>query len=182
MKPYILLTTSHNPSYRTRSFVKDLASSLPGILRVHRGKKSLLEIVFEARRYSIRHVIVVGERKGNPGSLKIYRIEWSNYPRGVLIHKASILFSGVKLSRDIPGYSRVFNPETVSVIIDNCISDQCFQLADVFLELFRDVLSIEKPDVRIALFDKGSFIRLEIRNRVNRICGPLLRIYRVEVV
>lgn len=178
----ILITTSHRPSYRTRSFVKDLSSVLPGSTRTHRGKKTLLHLAFEAKTIGARHVIVVGEKKGNPSLLRVYKVSPTIIKNtGDLIkHKASIVLRGVRLSREIPGSHRTYNPQTINVDPTNCVSNGCFVLSDILLELLEPCLSPE-PDITIVLEEKG-VIQVKFINRTGRLCGPLLKVSKVKIV
>ena len=180
MKPYILLTTSRKPSPRTRSFVKELSMTLPCVHRVNRGKKTLLELGLEALRKNIRYIIVVGERKGNPSLLRIYSVGYSIEYRRVLKHIASIVLSGVRLSRESPSSTRVFNPETIFLDINECISDQCLLFADMMYKIFNRVLH-EKPDVEVKLCDLDTCFKIEFRNRIGRQCGPVIKVTKVVV-
>ncbi len=182
MSTTILITTSHRPSYRTRSFIKDLSSVLPGSVKSHRGKKTLPQLAFEAKAVGAKYIIVVGEKKGNPSLLRIYEVS-STSARSVeefIKHYASIILSGVKLSREIPDSSRAYNPQTINVDPMNCVNDECFLLSDILLKILEPRLSPE-PDITIVLEEKNG-IRLKFLNRLSRLCGPVLKISRVKII
>ncbi len=180
MKYIALLTTSHSPSPRTRSFIKDLASCLPGILRVHRGKKTLLQLALEARRYGARYLLVVGERKGNPSLIRIYSIGLYFERDSILKHIVSIVIRGVKLSREVPGSTRTYNVERVGVDSRECVSDECFKLADLFLKIFGSKLDLDKPDVWIVVSERNNMVKIVFRNRLGHIVGPAISVWRVK--
>lgn len=181
MKYIILLTTSHNPSYRTRSFIKDLASCLPGIIRVHRGKKTLLQLALEARRYGAKYVMVIGEKKGNPSLIRIYRIKLSLDKKSIMEHIVSIILKGIKLSREISMSSKAYNIESIGVDSTECISDTCFKLADLFLTIFKNKLDLVKPDLWITVSEKKGYTKIFFRNRLGSIVGPIIGVRRVEI-
>ncbi len=181
MKYIVLLTTSHNPSYRTRSFVKDLAGCLPGIIRVHRGKKTLLQLALEARRYGAKYVMVVGERKGNPSLIRIYQVKAFLVRTSLMDHIASIVISGVKLSRELSISSKAYNIETVGVDSTQCISNTCFQLADLFIKIFEVKLDLIKPDLWIVISEKDH-TTISFKNRLGSIVGPIIGVRRVKII
>ena len=182
MKYIVLLTTSHNPSYRTRSFIKDLAGCLPGIIRTHRGKKTLLQLALEARRYGAKYIFVVGERKGNPSLIRIYRVKLSLVRASIMSHIASIIIKGVKLSRELSISSKAYNIESVGVDSTECVSDTCFELADLFLKIFETKLDLIKPDLWIVVNEKKGYTTISFKNRLGSIVGPIIGVRRVKVV
>ena len=140
----------------------------------------LSEWNLEALRKNIRYIIVVGERKGNPSLLRIYSVGYPIEYRRVLKHIASIVLSGVRLSRESPSSTRVFNPETIFLDINECISDQCLLFADMMYKIFNRVLH-EKPDVEVKLCDLDTCFKIEFRNRIGRQCGPVIKVTKVVV-
>lgn len=176
----LLITTSHRPSYRTRTFIKDFSTALPGTIRVHRGKKTLLELAIEAKRYRVKYIAVVGEKKGNPSMIRLYSIgEGHRYSQDILKHYATIVMKGVSLTRELPDSTRAYNPEKLLIDVDNCITDQCYILGDIFLKIYSDRIDYERYDVKIMFIDEKNVVRAEIRSRLNRVCGPILRISKV---
>jgi len=181
MKTLIIITTSHKPSQRTRSFVKDLANTLPFSLKINRGKKTIDDLGLEAYRNNASYVFIVGERKGNPSLIKVYRLDKSTtYPS--LKHIASIKIIGVKLSREIPEASRVYNPEKLHVDYEGCISLKCYQLSDIFMKIYKEHLDSSKPDLTVFIEERDNVIYLTLRNRLNKLCGPIMKISDVRIV
>ncbi|MEM3816162.1 MAG: Brix domain containing protein, partial [Candidatus Bathyarchaeia archaeon] len=70
----IILTTSHRPTRRVRSLCKDLASSIPGLIRVNRGKMGLIEVAERAVSVGSEKFIVIDRWKGCPGRIRFYRV------------------------------------------------------------------------------------------------------------
>lgn len=73
----ILLTTSHNPTPRTRTLCKDLARVIPSILYVNRGKMSMNRVAEKALEYNLDYVAIVDRWQGNPDKIKFFRIDKS---------------------------------------------------------------------------------------------------------
>jgi len=93
----ILITTSRRPSPRVRSLVKDLASILPGGVRFTRGHYSMEELAREASLLGADRIVVVGERRGNPGIIRVYDYDDSFNVRNIV----SFIVKGVALSREL---------------------------------------------------------------------------------
>jgi len=181
MKVLLLVTTSHRPSPRTRSFIKDLVNTLPYAVKVNRGKKTLSDIGLEARKYNANYVFIVCEKKGNPSLIKVYRVnKYVPYP--LLSETAILKIAGVKLSRENPESSRAYNPETLYIDYDKCISVNCYQVSDIFTSIYRGFLNPDKPDIKIVLEEVNSVIYFKPVNRLNRICGPLIKISGVKIL
>ncbi len=183
LKLIALLTTSREPSYRTRSFIKDFSSVLPGVIRTHRGKKTLLELALEAKRFGAKYIIIVGEKKGNPSIIRIYRLipySSTEIQEQLMKHIVTLILSGVKLSREMPEVFRTYNPSTISIDPSMCSSEECFMISDVFIKIFSEVLN-PNPDVTLLVIEDREGIRVEFRNRARRPCGPVLRIKKVKI-
>jgi U3 small nucleolar ribonucleoprotein protein IMP4 len=178
--PGVLITTSHKPSQRTRSFIKDLANILPYSYHVNRGKKTIAELGIEAYRLRNKYVFIVGERRGNPSIIRIYKISYESKPPGIK-HYASIKLKGVKLTRENPEASRAYNPETINIDYNMCVSEDCFKLSDLLMEIFGEVIS-EKPDVLIKLGDEKNHVLFKPLNRLGKICGPIMKIIGVKII
>jgi len=172
----ILITTSHRPSQRTRSFAKDLASVIPFSARVTRGKSTIDDLVMEAYRNNLPYIVIIGEKQGNPSRLDIYRVDRDSVPPQAR-RKALIQLSGVKLSRENPDSIRIYNPRTVGVNYDQCVSNECFTLSDILVSIMVKALS-ENPDVRIVLKDK-EYIYVEFYSSTGRMVGPVLKVSKV---
>ncbi len=179
--PLLIITTSHKPSPRTRSFVKDLANTLPYSIKLNRGKKTLFDLGLEAYRNNALYVLIVGERKGNPSLIRIYRLEKTSfYPE--LKHVASIKIRGVKLTRENPESTRAYNPETIWIDYEQCISDDCYKLADIFIMIYKDKLIEEKPDITLSLKEKDNTIFFIPLNRLGKVCGPIIKVSGVKII
>ncbi|BAN90376.1 Brix domain-containing protein [Aeropyrum camini] len=92
----ILVTTSRRPSPRVRSFVKDISATIPGAFRFTRGHYSMEELAREAVIRGADRVVVVGERRGNPGIMRVYSVEGPGKPENIV----SFIVKGVSLSRE----------------------------------------------------------------------------------
>lgn len=176
----LLITTSRKPSQRTRSFVKDLASSLPATVKLNRGKKTLVDLSLDCYKYRAKYLFIINERKGNPSVIRIYSLEnTDHYP--FLKQIALLKLSSVKLSREIHS-SRVYSPEYVRVNYDNCLTNSCFYIADLLIDIYRDRVRDEKYDVSVDLEEISSEVEFKIRNQLGKICGPIVRFNGVKII
>ncbi|HWQ17411.1 MAG TPA: hypothetical protein VNL13_06235 [Sulfolobales archaeon] len=165
----ILVTSSHRPSRRVRSFVNDLAKTLPGATRINRGKKSLEDLKDLMRLTGYKVLIVVNTWKANPGRVDIYVRE-----EDILKKVGSIYISSIKLSRE----QFVPNCFFRSPQIDSrkCGADICGVLIDIFSTILgvrhnSDRSHDEK--IHIEVSNKNIYIWF---SKGGRICGPRIGI------
>lgn len=178
----ILVTTSHRPSQRVRSFVKDLASVLPNAVRRNRGKATMRDLYYDAVSIGANRVVIVGGWKGNPGSLTVYKP--SEPPEEGLELLARITLQGVRLSRETPGAQRAYGARSLGVYVEGS-SDEYSMIGDLLIRLFNgrlildletahkvvDVVAVVRPGppgsvAEISFLCTGS----------GRYCGPTLRV------
>ncbi len=176
-----LVTTSHRPSQRTRSFVKDLASVLPGGLKTNRGKKTLQDLALEALENKCKRVIIVLEKRGNPSALRIYDVDGENVALTLLF---TIILGGVKLSRENPEAIRAYNPTKLAAYPQQA-EEVIEELTDVAVKAFlaKLVFSIDEActyDVVICVERSGRSLFYVFRNPSTRkVVGPIMKILRV---
>ena len=92
----ILLTTSRRPTGRIRTFCRDLANSIPDVVRVNRGKMSLDGIAERAIGIEADRIVVVDRWRGGLGKINLFRI----VPTGLTSVPPLMLISGVRLRRE----------------------------------------------------------------------------------
>ncbi len=175
----LLITTSRNPSRRTRSFVKDLASVIKGSIKVNRGKKTLDDLLHLVRSYGSQGLIMVLERRGNPSALSYYVDDNVKLKRVMIIKLAS-----VKLLREIRGAQRPVR--MLDAVIDEKSLDG--EVPKDVVDAIRDVLNVRtganivnKPDcVKIKFRYEGRYTSLTfVSISDGKVCGPELRILKV---
>ncbi len=101
-RPSLLVTTSHRPSRRTRSFVRELEGVLEGAVRLTRGHLSIRDLDSIAREIGVSRVLVVSDRSGNPGLVVGYAPS-----EGGLAEVGRVRLLGVTLAREIRSRARV---------------------------------------------------------------------------
>lgn len=93
----VLITSSRRPTPKVRTFLNDLSSVVPSSVRTNRGKASLSDLTRTMRLEEIERLIVVEKRRGNPGSLELYRRDGDD-----LLRECSLSIEGVTLSHQLP--------------------------------------------------------------------------------
>ncbi len=93
--PRIIVTTSRRPNRRIRSFVKELVETIPGSIKLTRGHLSMQDLAFEAQNLGADRVIIVADRRGNPGIMRVYKPE-----KNELVNIVSFIIKGVTLARE----------------------------------------------------------------------------------
>ncbi|MEM2206771.1 MAG: Brix domain-containing protein [Sulfolobales archaeon] len=175
----LLVTTSRNPSRRTRSFVKDLTSVIKGLVRINRGKKTLNDLLNLMRVYDSQGLVVVFEKKGNPSALNYYVLTDGRLERVMMIKLASI-----KLLREIRGAQKPFN--TCEPIIDGKsfegeVPTDVIDAVRIFLGVrSTTTTTLLNKLVRLKFRYEGQYTSLTfVCLGSERVCGPELRILKV---
>jgi len=183
-KKLIIVTTSHRPTQRVRSFVKDLASVLPYAVKVNRGKASLLDLYYDAMAIGAKRVIVVGVKKGNPGIIRVYVPR--EPPEIGLDEIVVISLSGVKLRREHPEAQKTFNIRSLGIDARDIRDKIVGRVADTLVRAFLAKLvvfdeDIEKVDVLVKLrIEEKELIMTFVCSATGRVCGPTLRVIAVR--
>ena len=95
----ILLTTSRRPTRRIRTFCRDLARSIPNVVRINRGKLNLDGIAERALEFSADRVIIADRWKGGPGKIEFFQIG----PEGLIPFSPLMYVAGIRLQREFEG-------------------------------------------------------------------------------
>ncbi|WP_423793103.1 ribosomal biogenesis protein [Methanocaldococcus indicus] len=157
----MIITTSRKPSQRTRSFARDLERVL-NIPYVQRGKLSLKEL-FEIDN----NILLIGEFRGNPGSLVFYNLEKD---------KKLSSFITVKLQREICG-GKVENNNGIKIKIN--YNNEYLHLYE---EFFFNHFNINNESNFTLSVEKDSKYLFAIQFYKNRVkIGPLIRVKSVKL-
>jgi len=98
----ILLTTSRRPTGRIRTFCRDLANSIPDVVRVNRGKMSLDGVAERAIEVEADRVVVVDRWRGGLGKINLFRVSST----GLTSVPPLMLISGIRLRREFEEVTR----------------------------------------------------------------------------
>ncbi len=92
----MLITTSHRPTRRTRSFGHDLEKVFPNSLYLTRGKKTIQDLLMEAYDRGYERLLIINVWKGNPLKMTFIKVSPSDW--GYLGY---LYLHGIKLQREI---------------------------------------------------------------------------------
>ncbi len=92
----LLLTTSRRPTARIRTFCRDLARSIPDVVRVNRGKLSLDGIAEKALEFDADRVVIVDRWKSGPGKIELFKIR----QEGLVLVPPIMYVASIKLQRE----------------------------------------------------------------------------------
>ncbi|MFA4641489.1 ribosomal biogenesis protein [Pyrococcus kukulkanii] len=92
----MLITTSHRPTRRTRSFGHDLEKVFPNSLYMTRGKKTIQELLMEAYDRSYERLLILNVWKGNPLKMTFIKVDPEDW--GYLGY---LYLHGIKLQREM---------------------------------------------------------------------------------
>jgi len=92
----ILLTTSRRPTRRIRTFCRDLARSIPNVVRINRGKLNLNGIAERALEFNADRVVIVDRWKGGPGKMELFQTG----PAGLIPVSPLMYIAGIQLQRE----------------------------------------------------------------------------------
>lgn len=167
----IIVTTSRRPGKRLRSFVKDLASVLPRAERVTRGHLTMQELAVLALNRGVNRVVVVAERRGNPGIIRVYEPKPAP-PR--LENIVSFIVKGVSLSRE----KQVLQPKRVDTLAVKPLDDGLsVEIGDAMLLAFNArLLCRGRYCVEALLEEKKAGIVTARFAMDNREVGPTIKL------
>lgn len=74
MPTRVLITSSRSPNAAVRSLVKDIASVVPGSIRLSRGKAGFRELQALALELKVKNVLLIERSQGAPGRLQFLRV------------------------------------------------------------------------------------------------------------
>jgi len=173
----VLITTSHRPSRRVRSFINDLKLVIPNAIKVNRGKMGLYDVMTTALENRCNRIVIVSRWRGNPGKMCFYKLSSNN--KYVQVDPI-IYISSVKLAREVKD-KIYFKPK--EIIMD--INSNNKALVD-FGNMLSEALNIKewsKTDlyVKVKIKESQRFFCtiLFVKNNTNTLCGPIINVKHV---
>ncbi len=173
---HILLTTSRNPSRRTRTLIKDLVHVIPKATRISRGTKNLYELAAEALASSNTLLVIISTRKGNPGTISFFRVT----EQGFFQFPLELSLKGVKLRYEITR-QRMPRGDTLLILPISPLSPRIQSFCEMLSEIFEAPL-IERLQTAgtsstiMKIEESNNIIRLTFTRGVpDKEVGPQLR-------
>jgi len=176
----VLLTTSREPSRRTRSFLNDLVASVPHSIRYTRGKATLDDLYLMAKRKEAYGVVIVFQKKANPSALTYYRVGAEG-----LIKEYLLKLSGVSLLREIRGSQKPLNLKKLVISIDKVLEGFPQEVAEALIEIFRPKVTVGKDKeqledaVELVVGGEKELLVSFLCTSTGRVCGPQFRVSKV---
>ncbi len=172
----MLITTSHRPTRRTRSFGHDLERVFPSSIYLTRGKKTLHDLLMEAYDRNYTRLLIINVWKGNPLKMTFIRVDPEDWG-----YMGYLYLHGIKLQREI-GFKdiRPIRREMPFIVTTaKQVGPDHVAFAQIFAELTggRFVQRGERSILRIA--DKYNTDVLGIIERHPR--GMAVNFYRFDV-
>jgi rRNA maturation protein Rpf1 len=135
----MLLTTSRRPTGAIRTLCRDLANSLPDVIRVNRGKMSLDGVAEKAIEVEADRAVVVDRWHGGPGRITLFQLARN----GLKVIPPIMLIAGVRLRREFTEKTRRIRSSAITVESeDSSLLDRIADCLSQFLGL--PVLSVEE--------------------------------------
>jgi len=178
-KVRIVFTTSHKPSSKLRTFIKELAATIPFSIKINRGKKTLNMLYLEALGMGAKNVVVGLERKGNPSGLVLYSV--LEKPLG-LRREVLVKISGVSLWREIADAVKPYNPSSIAILL----SEEAMEIAEALVKMFNaePVFSEDEArdfDVLVRIVAKKNIYLVVFENPSTRkVVGPIIKVSGVR--
>ena len=170
----VLLTTSHRPSPRIRSFCSDIESSSDLFIHVARGKQTQVDLVSLAKACNADCIMLVCSTKGNPGKIDMYQIHQLG-----LVKKLSLILKGVKLTREMG--VRVSKLRRRPVLVTATKQEEVLKVASAFAKLIGAPLVLNGfLSIGLNIAFRSGIKELMTINFLdaasNTPCGPLIRV------
>jgi U3 small nucleolar ribonucleoprotein protein IMP4 len=156
----MLLTTSRRPTGRMRSFCRDLANSIPDVIRVNRGKMSLDGVAEKAIEVEADRVAVVERWHGGPGKISFFKVSSG----GLKPVPPLMLIGEIRLRRELNACRRGVRSSAITLEPED--SAELTRMAGRLSEYFGlPVLSLDEasPNHRASMhfsFDSSRHIRI----------------------
>lgn len=181
-KQKVVVSTSREPSPKTRSFLKDLTSLVPWVVRVNRGKLTFYELIEEALMEGSNTLALIGEMRGNPSILRLYDLtEFTNSSK--VLHTYTIMLKGVTLSREA-GHKGVNLGEVADIVIEPIVKadEEEKSLILALHQLFNSgIVPVEgKKHIRIIINPTFKLIKFKLMP-INYEVGPIIRYSKVNM-
>jgi rRNA maturation protein Rpf1 len=113
-----------------RAFCRDLANSIPDVVRINRGKMSMDGVAEKAIELEANRVILVERWHGGPGKINLFMISST----GLKSVPPLMLLSGIRLRREFGEGTRRARSSVITVELE--ISPELEQLAGCLSQFF----------------------------------------------
>jgi rRNA maturation protein Rpf1 len=177
----LIITSSREPSRRTRSFINELVDVIPHAIRFVRGKATLQDLKSYSERHGAYGILVVYEKKANPSALVYYIKSREGLAREILIRIKS-----VKLRREIPTSQKPLEVTRLILNLKTIKPGLPYKVADALARALKpEIIKVpegwgESNAVELVVGGDNSEAHVMfICSSTGRICGPQFRAFKV---
>ncbi len=180
----LIITTSREPSRRTRSLVNELKIVIPNAIKFNRGKATYRDLALLTKRYNSQGVLIILEMKGNPSTL-MYLVPAEGY--NALMKRYLITLKSVKLLRETRGAQMPYSVKELLLDASKVPHGLPQEVGEAITEIFKPALtsSVDDPAGSLELVITGCEDGAKVSFYcvlTGRPCGPLLTISKVVKV
>ncbi|MCE4605830.1 MAG: hypothetical protein F7B59_00655 [Desulfurococcales archaeon] len=170
------MTTSREPSNRTRSFINELVSTVPVFVKYNRGKATLEELLDNAISSKTSYILVVHEKKGNPGLIKVYHV---NVIKHVLDEWFNLILKGITLYKEKTGSKP--KPYDGKYCISYSVGTEL--LADLINRLTGYTFCLKRSDKEVSRYIEidtmNELFVIRFYRQTGTIAGPIIRVRKI---
>ena len=134
----ILLTTSRRPTNLLRAFCRDLANSIPYLLRVNRGKMSIDDLTTRAIEFEADRIILVDRWSRGFGKISFFFVG-SN---GLNFFPPMMFISEINLRQEFNEGRRRFHSSVITIKRED--SKELKRIGDQLSSFFKLPISVDK--------------------------------------
>lgn len=191
----IIITTSRRPTSVVRRFIKYLVPLLPYAQYQRRGKKTLSMLALQAVDFNVDKVLIIRNRKGNPGYVDVYQVDHTNK---TLIKFCTISICGYSVDKVQTKLKLKLRPNQILILsssltlVDNEDVAECL-LAGFNIKVCSEIpTTIQEPlqtyviiNVK-KIFKNINSVKIPVyeiifKDLKNEIIGPVIRICKAKV-
>ena len=180
----VIITTSREPSRRTRSFIKDIACLAPWIIRLTRGKLTFKELVEYAIGENASTLAIVCERRANPSIIRVYDLT-QPIENGLPLHVYTLFLKGVTLSREKGRRTSDLCVEKAVIESEPPSSDADRDMVLAAIKLFNaDITAPSSVNALVIIIRKKYWgYKMEFKDsKTNRWVGPIINVEGVKKI
>ena len=170
----VAFTTSRDPSNKTRTFLKDIISVIPGSKKFTRGTQNLSFTLTKLHSEGFEVAVVINSVKGNPNFWRVFNLSSSEYEE----FPFAIKLRGLTLSRDYHA-KKIRQPSNLILISNIDISEERI-LRTIFNITEQNIDDLERNShltMYADYIDKDErIIFIEFLDSENNSVGPRMKI------
>ena len=183
-----IVTTSHRPTPRTRSLLKDLVAIIPNSIRITRGKATLELLALEALDIGADRILIIRNWKGNPRYIDLYMV--TPLSRGAT-KICTLILCGYKLTREGTKKNPAKQPSALVIPVSTVVSAKIpEELMECLVQCLRAQVSSDEEvcgkDRNVLIVDVSeshdNVFEISFRDCKGDQYGPVLRVCGAKII